>query len=271
MSFTCREICGYIDDYAPPQYAEEGDPIGLQLGSYGQEVNRLFLTLELTPETTAEALDLGSDMIFVHHTPFFTPFKQLRDEDAHNRIPLALIRRNIALYCAHTNLDSVRGGVNDVLAGLLGILDPEILQPLHPQMRDIGFGRIGLLKEPVSLDSFARAVAGKLELQDLRYYGDGNKRIRRVACCGGAGAFLVPEAKAGGADAFVTSDVKHHEGMQAWELGLGLLDAGHFHTENPIIRVLASYLKEKCPGLPIDVSTSEKSPYTAVGPRIHSA
>ncbi|MCL2165933.1 MAG: Nif3-like dinuclear metal center hexameric protein [Clostridiales bacterium] len=264
MSFTCREICGLIDGYAPPQYAEEGDPIGLHLGSYEQEVKRLFLTLELTPETTEEALDLEADMIFVHHTPFFTPFKQLCDEDTHNRIPLALIRRHIALYCAHTNLDSVRGGVNDVLAGLIGIQDPEILQPLHPQLGDIGFGRIGLLKEPAGLDSFARAVAGKLGLKDLRYYGDGDKRISRVACCGGAGAFLMPEAKAGGADAFVTSDVKHHEGMQAREMGLGLLDAGHFHTENPIIRVLAAYLKEKCPGLAIVVSTSEKSPYTAV-------
>ena len=264
MTYTCRDVCRMVDEYAPPRFALEGDPIGLHLGSYSQEVNRLFLTLELTPKTLQEALGFRPDMIFVHHTPFYAPYKQLSDEDGHNRIVLELIRKNVALYTAHTNLDSVRGGVSDALAGLLGIADTEILQPLSQNVTEAGLGRIGTLREPAALGTFAREAAAKLGAEGLRYTGDGDRILYRVACCGGAGAFLMGEAAAGGADAYITSDVKHHDWMQAWEMGLALLDAGHYCTENPVISVVAAYLKEKLPDLAIAVSAGGSSPFTVV-------
>ena len=263
--YTCRDVCGHIETYAPPGYALEGDPIGLHLGSYDREVQRLFLALELTPTVIGEALDFRPDMIFVHHTPFFSPLKELGEEDGHNRIILALIRREIALYTAHTNLDCVRGGVNDVLAELLGIGDAEILQPLNQNTSEAGLGRIGMLREPMSLASFSRTVAATLGNEGVRYCGSGDRELRRVACCGGAGAFLMAEAKARGADAYVTSDIKHHDGIRAEEIGLALVDAGHFATEAPVIPVLAARLAERMPNLVIAVSAKRADPFVSGG------
>ena len=262
MGYTCRDICGQIDEFAPPRFALEGDPIGLHLGSFDQKASRLFMALELTPEVANEAMENRPDIIFVHHTPFFKPFKQLRDEEEHDRIVLELIRRRIALFTAHTNLDCVKGGVNDVLASRLDITAPEILQPLNQHVTEAGLGRIGSLKNPTTLAAFAAYTERKLEAGGIRYCGKKDQKVHMVAVCGGAGAFLMTEAIARGADTFVTADVKHHEGVQALELGIALIDGGHFATENPVISVLASYLREKMPGLEIIVSAINANPFS---------
>jgi dinuclear metal center YbgI/SA1388 family protein len=265
MSYTCGEICKQIDDYAPPHLALEGDPIGLHLGSYDQKVEKLFMALELTPAAAREAFAWQPDMIFVHHTPFFKPFKQLRQDYGHDRIVLELIRRGIALYTAHTNLDCVRNGVNDVLAELLGMEKSEILQPLNREVNGAGLGRIGPLKNPMTLAEFAAHTAEKLGTKQLRYCGRQDKKISVAACCGGAGAFLMAEAKARGADAYVTADIGHHDGVQAIELDLGLLDGGHFATENPVIPVLAAHLKKRLPALHIALSAVDGNPFYQLG------
>ncbi|MEL7624445.1 MAG: Nif3-like dinuclear metal center hexameric protein [Clostridiales bacterium] len=261
MSYTCGEVCQRIDEYAPPHLALEGDPIGLHLGSYDQKVSRLFMALELTPQAAREAFAFQPDMVFVHHTPFFKPFKQLREDYGHDRIVLELIRRGIALYTAHTNLDCVKNGVNDVLAELLGIENTKILQPLNQNINYAGLGRIGALKQPMTLVEFAAFTAQKLGTSQVRYCGEREKQISTVACCGGAGAFLMTEAKAKGADVYVTSDISHHEGVHAIELGLGLVDGGHFATENPVISVVAAYLKEQMPDLTVAVSSVSGNPF----------
>ena len=262
MPYTCRDVCNQIDEFAPPRFALEGDPIGLHLGSYSQKADRLFLALELTREVMKEVVHFKPDMVFVHHTPFFTPLKQLLDDDGHDKIILELIRNQIALYTAHTNLDCVKGGVNDVLAERLGLVDGAILKLLNQHVAEAGLGRIGFLREKVTLGEFARFVDEELSAGGIRYTGREDQKVHKVAVCGGAGAFLMVEAKAQGADTFVSSDVKHHESMQAIELGLGLIDAGHFATEAPVIPVLADYLKEKMPGLTIAVSKTDCNPFS---------
>ena len=262
MPYNCRDICGFIDEYAPPQLALEGDPIGLHLGSYNQTVNRLFMALELTPDVAREALEFQPDMIVLHHTPFFQPIKQLLEGRGHDRIVLELIRSGVALYTAHTNLDCVKGGVNDALAEKLGLTDTEVLKPLNQSITDAGLGRIGMLKAPTALGDFAAAIKKALGAKWVRYCGDGSQKSYKVALCGGAGAFLISEAVACGADTFVTSDVSHHEGVMALELGLGLIDAGHFATENQIIPVLADWLRGRLPGLAIGLSAISGDPFS---------
>lgn len=262
MPYTCREICGQIDEYAPPRFALERDPIGLHLGGYEQKVSRLFMALELTPEVAREAMDFRPEMIVIHHTPFFQPLKQLREDEGHDRIVLALIRERIALYTAHTNLDCVKGGVNDILAECLGLTGVGILKALNQNVTDAGLGRVGTLKEETTLADFAATVKKALNAGDVRYCGKKDQRVYKVAVCGGAGAFLMTEAISCGADTFVTADVKHHEGVEAVESGLGLIDGGHFATENPVISVLAGWLKEKMPELTIGVSAICGDPFS---------
>ena len=284
MLYTCHDICRCIDAYAPPDFAEAGDPVGLHAGSAAKVVDRLFLALGLTPDVLEEALAFAADMIVVHHTPFYSPIRQLTEDDRGNHTVLELVRRGIALYTAHTNLDSVKGGVSDVLAGLLGLQDVEILQPLdasadastdasagtsadgscYPGIDHAGLGRIGTLQMPMTLEGFARFAAEKLGTRGLRFVGSRDQSVYRVACCGGAGAYLQAVALAKGADTYVTADVKHHDGIQALESGLGLVDAGHFATESPIMPVLAAYLQERLPDLTIGLSARSGDPFTVV-------
>ena len=273
MSTTCKEIIGHIEYFAPPALALEGDPIGLHLGSEDMEVRRLFLALELTESVVEEALGFQADMIFVHHTPFFKPLKQLREDMPHDRLILQLIRSHVALYTAHTNLDCVDGGVNNVLAELLGIEETTVLAQGKGQgdaregsrEENQGLGRIGMLRQPTTLGAYAAFVEKKLGGRCVRFCGKPEKMISRVACLGGAGGFLLKEAKDRGADAFVSADLRHHEAMQALELDLGLIDGGHFATENPVIPVLAAYLREKMPQLTIDISRIWADPFTYAG------
>ena len=260
LTYSCGEICGFIDTYAPPEYKEEGDNIGLQLGGREQGIDRLFLTLGLTHEVLQEALDFDADMLVVHHSPFYYPYQQLREEDL-NTIVLTLIRQKVALFAAHTNLDMAMGGVSDILALRLGLKQITVLQPYSQQMETIGLGRIGILEEAISLEEFARHVSKCLETEGVRFVGQKDQKIQTVACCGGSAAYLQTQALEKGADCYVTADVKYHDGLIAWETGLGLIDAGHYATESPVIPVLAAYLQDKMPDLTIQVSCSRAEPF----------
>ena len=253
-----------VDLYAPPELAMEGDPIGLHLGNFEKQVTRLFLALELNPAVVGEALAFDADMIIVHHTPFFAPVTQLRDDDKRNIVLLELIKNNIALFTAHTNLDAVTGGVSDVLAEILGLSDTKVLQPIGKADVNTGLGRIGRLKTPMALEPYIGSISQKLGVDGIRYVGDKARQIVNVACCGGAGAFLVGAAAERGADLLVTSDVKHHDATLAEGLSLALADAGHFATEAPMVRRLESYLLENTVGLSIAVSAIYADPFTYI-------
>ena len=261
MTYTCREVCGYMDAYAPPIWKEEGDPIGLQLGSPEQAIERLFLALGLTRAIVEEAISFDADMIVVHHSPFYVPFQQLL-EDELNRSVLTLVRGGIALFTAHSNLDMVPGGVSDVLAQRLGLSQTSVLQPWSQQQEAIGLGRIGDLEESMPLEQFAYFVGNALETDGIRYVGQKDQMVKRIACCGGSGAYLYEEALAKGADCYVTADVKYHDALIAWETGPCLIDAGHWATENPVMPVLATYLQEKMPELSVHLSQNKAEPFT---------
>jgi len=275
VTYRCGDIRGVIDEFAPPRYALEGDPIGLFLGGDDMEIKKLFLALELTPRVLTEALSFGADMIFVHHTPFYHPLARLLEDDGQGAIVLELIRRKIALYAAHSNLDNVRGGVSDVLADILGIKDTEILRPLSGTIAEAGTGRVGGLAEagagrigalaaPVTLRDFAAMVARRLGAGYARVAGEEDRTLRRVACCGGSGAYLIQDAIDQGADVYVTADIKHHDAAMVAEAGLALIDPGHFASENPVIPVLAAYIAGKAPGLDVMSSAVSADPFCIV-------
>lgn len=261
MTIKCREIVEVLENFAPPGFSLADDPIGLQLGHPNQPIEKLFVALELDEGILQEALDFGAQMIVVHHTPFFRPFKQMREDSFHNQVVLAMIRHHMALYTAHTNLDCVRGGVNDVLAERLGIINTEILEPLNAATAEAGLGRIGTLSKPMTLKALADHTASCLGAGHIRFCGDPETKIRRVAVCGGTGAFLMLHAVQKGAQAFVTADVKHHEALQALDMGLCMVDGGHYATERPVMSVLAGYLAKHLDGLEVREARRSTDPF----------
>lgn len=249
----CQQVMEALERIAPKRLAEEWDNPGLLLGSPAQEVHKILTCLDVTDEVVEEALSLGADMIVAHHPLIFKGIKKLRTD-----LPLGarlqkLMVHGLAVAAAHTNLDSAQGGVNDVLAEAIGLTDIQPLAGKNEEARET-LGRMGLLPEPVSLEDFACQVKEALPVDYVRLVRAGEKKIKKVALCSGAGAEFIPKAAFLGADAYVTGDVKYHEAQQAVEMGIHIIDGGHFGTEFPIAAVLRERLTEELAGLKGEVA-----------------
>ena len=244
----CQQVMEALERIAPKRLAEEWDNPGLLVGSPAQEVHRILTCLDVTDEVVEEAVELGADMIVAHHPLIFKGIKKLRTD-----LPLGarlqkLLVHGIAAAAAHTNLDSAAGGVNDVLAEAIGLKD---IRPLERAGEGEGptLGRMGYLPEPLEIEAFARQVKAALPVSHVRLVKAGGRLVQKVALCSGSGADFIAKAAFLGADAYVTGDVKYHEAQQAMEMGLHVIDGGHFGTEFPIAAVLRERLIEELSGL----------------------
>jgi dinuclear metal center YbgI/SA1388 family protein len=151
-----------------------------------------------------------------------------------------LIKNNVAVYAAHTNLDAAKGGVNDVLAAKLGLDKVETIP--RPECPEQGLARIGFLTKPIALKSFATKVKKALEADGVAYT-DGGQDCYKVAVVGGGGADFMEAAIEAGADTLVTGDVKYHVAQKALNLGLNIIDGGHQFTERPVLDQLEAVIK----------------------------
>ncbi len=240
MSTVC-EILNFCLSKAPKQYQEDWDNVGLLCGSMDARVERVLVTLDVTLASAQEAKDMGAELIVSHH-PLLFSVKSLSDETPEGRLLLYLAANHIAVISLHTNLDSAPDGVNDCLARRLGLQKISTLDGA-----DHGICRIGETN-PQDIDTFARFVKEHLGAGGVRYV-DGGKPVRRVAVGGGACMDFLPRAMAAGCDTFVTGDVKYHQFLQTQALGINLIDAGHFPTEDPVCETVCRLLSGQFPEL----------------------
>lgn len=243
-----QDILTFLDSRAPFATAEEWDNPGLLVGDAGAPVNRVLVALDATPGALEAAVAAGADLLVTHHPVIFAPLRRL---DA-NGLPYRLAAAGISLIAAHTNLDKAADGVNDTLAGLLGLTD------VHPGAD--GMTRVGTLPEAMTPTAFAAMTAAALDTA-VRL-GRGADLIRRVAVCGGSGGDFIPDL-AGVADAFVTGEVKHHQWLEADAAGLTLIEAGHYATEVPVVDTLCRWLGEAFPALAV-TAYYDGEPYTTL-------
>ncbi len=244
---TNRAILEVLDSKAPFSLAEEWDNAGLLIGSPDNEVNRVLVALDATPDAIEAAKAMDADLIVTHHPVIFSPLKALDS----NSIPYALAAAGIDVISAHTNADKAVDGVNDILATRLGLTDLRVTED--------GFCRIGTLAEPTDATAFAKTVADALDTA-VRVNGGG--LIRTVAVCGGSGGdFIAPLA--GEIDAFVSGEVRHHQWLEANALGVTVIEAGHYATEVPIVDTLCRWLQEAFPSLTV-TAYYDNAPYETV-------
>ena len=341
------DILGIIGKMAPPGLAESWDNPGLQVGDPTMEISRIMVALDATPIVIQSALSSSCQLLLTHHPLIFKPQKTISTATPQGRSIHAAIRGGLAVACMHTNYDCVNGGLNDVLAGVLGLgscrplrvtgsqelvklvvfvpeehlervraellgygeqlgayrdcsfaapgvgtftsqagshpflgvagvqqrveevrlellLDRKNLSravktllsahpyeepafdvyPLLNEGGTTGLGRVGTLPEPVPLALFAERVAEKLRAPGLRYVGETGAMVSKVALCSGSGASLMHNAERAGADVLLTGDVKYHEALDARDLGIALIDAGHFPTEIIMVDAVVNRLQE---------------------------
>ena len=246
---TVADILNFIEEIAPPYMKMDWDNCGLLCGRKDKEVHKILVALDPFRNVIDEAIDLCADLIVTHHPLIFrTPLMAVNEDTETGRLVLELMEHGIAAINAHTNLDLAPGGVNDVLAQTLGLQNIEIIDPIE----NYGLLRCGTVAEQ-PLSAFLGTVKENLHCDGLRYV-DAGKAVRKVAVGGGSCADEMQEALDAGCDTFVTADVKYNQFRTAYELGLNLIDAGLFHTENPTMPVVAQKLAAQFPEIAVEFS-----------------
>lgn len=361
MAESARRIIETIRTLVPEHLAEPWDQVGLQVGAADTPVNGILLTLDVTPQVLQEAELRGAQFILSHHPVIFGPLFRVTSEDAVGSLVARALRQNVVIYVAHTNLDSVAGGVNDALAAALGlentvpllpapgekryklvtfvppghlegvrsalcragagvigeysccafagpgegtflpseeaepavgekatlnrveevrlemvveagVLDAAVraLLAAHPyeevaydiypleQVSGAGLGRLGMLPEEMSLGALAKACRERLGAATVKVSGDPQAPVSTVAVCGGSGKDVVEAAWRAGADVLVAGEIGHHRALEAKQMGLFLVEAGHYHTEQVALEPLAATLSARLfeQGLEVDVAVA---------------
>ncbi len=251
-----REIIDYLDITFHPEYQEDYDNSGFLLGDARTEYKGALVALALTPAVVDEAVALGMSLIVTHHPFIFTGVKRLTDASATGRMAIELIKNDICVYAAHTNLDNMPDGVNGILGEKLGLQNCRILKPFATD-DNLGAGMVGELAEPVAVDEFLRGVKATLGLPTVRTSAhDGTKPVRRVAICGGAGAEFIGDALAAKADVYLTADLKYHD-FQRPEGRMVLADIGHYESEQFAKEIIFRAISEKFSTFACRISDSQ--------------
>ena len=249
-----QQILDYVNSLAPSRMKYDWDNVGLLCGRRDQEVHTVLVALDPFLDVCLEAEAVGADLILTHHPLIFRAAKSVTTDDTVGQCVLFLAARGISAVNAHTNLDCAPDGVNDVLARTLGLTGVQVLNPqgTDEQGRPYGLLRAGTVEQQ-PLAQFLAHVKQALGTPVLRY-ADGGRPVCKVAVGGGACGDAYAEALAAGCDTLVTADVKYNQFWDAHDLGLNLIDAGHFYTENPVCAVLAEKLQAQFPEIQVVLS-----------------
>lgn len=247
-----NDVLDYLWSVAPEACKEPWDNVGLLVGRKNAPVTKILVALDVTFPVIGEAKQLGAELIVTHHPLIWDTHKHVTDTVLQQDKVMTLVENRQAAICMHTNLDKAEDGVDDTLCEILGLM-PE------GHLGDDGIGHVSNLSEPLALADFLALVQKRLDANGLRYF-DANRPVLRVATgCGSCGDYLEAAYRAG-CDTFVTGDVKYNVFLDAQGYGMNLIDAGHFSTENPIVKKLAGKLCEAFPQLDVCISTSMLQP-----------
>lgn len=243
------DFYNFIDSIAPFATQESWDNSGFLVGDGEKEVKKVLLALDATEDVLNEADEIGADLIITHHPVIFGALKEFHPKN----IAFLAAEKGIAIISAHTCLDIADGGVNDCLAAALGLKNVVKVDDGE------GLIRMGELEEELSCEEFIKYVAEKLDVGGIKYT-PADKKIKKAAVCGGSGGDLYPFAVKASADAFVTANIKHNQWIEMRREGFCVLDAGHFCTENTVIKPLAEKLSSNFDDVEIIVSEVSEDP-----------
>ncbi len=250
MAMMRKELISAVEALAPLSYAADWDNCGMQIDLENPQVEKVLIALEITTAVIDEAVEKGVDMILCHHPLIFHPVRTVEYGQVPGRHIIKLIQNGISVYSSHTSFDGAPGGNNDYIAEKIGL---EQVQPLTMMVGDrevSAFGRRGVFPEAISFEEVGLRLQKTLNLNNPpRLVGNPRKMIQSVALCTGAGGREEMDAALfNGCDLFLTGDLRHHDALDALELGLCLADAGHYGTEAIFIENIAPRLRELTEG-----------------------
>lgn len=260
MSVTCKDISQKLNELAPTSLAESWDNVGFLIGDEKATVKKVLVALDATYAVVQEAIDKKVDMIITHHPMIMSGLKQVNKSTIAGQKVMGLIENRISLYSAHTNLDGAKEGLSTLLGHQLAIKNSRILSPIT---EECGTGQIGEL-EPMTLDELCQYVKDKLQLNSVRFVGDPRRVVQNIAVSPGSSMDFAPLALAAGAEVFITGDVKYHDAQEYREMGLALIDAGHYGTEHIVVKIFRDLIKKWFHDIEVIIADQDTDPFLIV-------
>ena len=256
-----REITDAIEQYAPLRLQEEWDNAGIQVGDPEAAITGVLLCTDATEAVVAEAVKLGYNLVISHHPLIFRGLKKIMGRTPVELTVAMAIKHDVTIYSAHTNMDSAWQGVSFRMADKIGMTDIEFLdgnrvEPYGEQAStSAGCGVIGNI-EPMPAREVLKKVKQAFEVGAIRYSGDGDRMVSRVALCGGAGGFLLDKAVELGAQLYVTADMRYHDFLD-WHQRIVVADIGHYESEHFTKEIFLEIIQKKNPTFAVAFSKSE--------------
>lgn len=247
-----RQLVEILETLAPSKLAQTWDNTGISFGDLDKEISKVMVALEPSEVVIDQAIELGVDMLITHHPLIFKPIGSLTYDSLIGRKIIKLAQNDITAFSMHTNMDvSVMAQES---ADILGLKDVKILEVTHRDMDSgaeklYGFGSIGYVKENMSLVQCVKFVKEKLNIQNVRVIGDINKQqVRKIAILPGSGKSFINHVIQEDVDVLITGDIDYHCASDARDLGISIIDAGHFETEYFFVKYMKEFLTKTFDG-----------------------
>ena len=254
-----QQVLDALEQFAPLPLQESWDNAGLQIGLTEAEVSGALLCLDVTPDVIEEAVRRGCNLVVSHHPLLFRGLKQVADQNDVQRVVRMAIKQDIAIVSMHTNMDNARDGVNWKIAEKLGLTDVDFFARKTVGDISCGSGVTGLLRQPKEALKFIEQVKQTFGVECAQCNEVLQRPVRKVAICGGAGDFLLDEAIAAGADAFITGEMHYHV-FFGHEQEIQICVIGHYQSEQFTSEVFRDIIERECPGVKCCIAETKTNP-----------
>jgi GTP cyclohydrolase I len=258
------EVIKIADLLYPFTEAEPWDNCGIQIGDPSHHIDAIAFSLDATPETVSFARENACGLLICHHPLIFEPIRSIVPDTLVGRTLLRASTERVDILSLHTNLDSAHGGLNDRLAEIIGLEDVIVPMPAR-------CARFGRLSRSLRVSGMAEKLVKDMNLAGARVIAREDRLVEKAFCVTGSGMGYLKEALMYNADLMITGDVKYHDAREALELGMPVIDAGHYGLEKIAIDLLSSAFHEQFTRLGIRVTCLpchlENDPFT----NIHSS
>ena len=255
-----KEIIEVMETLAPTFLKEDFDNVGLMVGDREKEVKKVLVALDCTLKVVQEAKDNNVDLIITHHPLIFRRPNNITTDTLQGKKIIELIKNDISLYSSHTNLDSAKKGLNDSIPGLLGYDTSEILET-NKRDSEAGLGRLVTLEQATTLEDIINKVKATFNINNLRVV-KGKDEANKIAIINGSGQDFIGRAISKGADCIITGDTTYHFASDYKEMGINIIDAGHFASEQIVFFNVMKNIIDKFNDVEFILSKVEEDPYT---------
>ncbi len=256
-----KDVISALERFAPLPLQEDYDNAGLQVGLTEAEVSGALLCLDVTESIVREAIDKGCNLIVSHHPLIFRKLRHITNEDYVQRTVALAIKNDVAIVAMHTNLDSVEGGVNFMIARQLGAVEDSIQFISTPQTvngRQGGLGVVCKLPHPLTTAEYVALIKRTFNAQCVMTNAS-QRNVQTVAICGGAGSFLLDNAVNAGADALLTGEMHYHEYF-GHENDILISVIGHYESEQFTQQLLQEIINSSCPEVETYITQCNTNP-----------